>query len=734
MSSTSTYALNQRINGLEAQVNTIIDDLQPYPIGDIARLNIAQDWTAIQTFNVLPESAIVPTTANQLVNKTYADSLVPSPINAVLIAGNQTLTTGVKTFTNLPESIAVPTTNAQLVNKLYVDGLTPATPTITQVLTAGNNGLDVSQIFSATASTITTNIDNAEVQIIDSVSGVNSLLEYDKLTIDDGGGDIHIVDSGGDVITGANASGGTITNTITKSSLNIADIAPAPAWSYQSTLDIVQPFGSQLHFTGVYNPGGYTLDTTYGSNSITQSFPVVPPTFSDYTITTQGDLLIVSPNVDITASTLTFNGNPVLTSTPSWSDTLTISSNANQSISLNGFNIGGVNDIVLNTINGNPYPIATPSWNDTLNVNPNATQSINLSGNNIDGVNNIVLNTINGLPPGSSPNLQQVLNVGNNAGGQQITNLNALFVGSTTLYDNALTFGSAGDISNLATINGIAYPPPTSYLDLNQVLATGNNAGGQNITYVGDIALSTINSAPYPPTYATPDLNSVLSAGNNANSQNITSVNDITLYSINGTPYPPYPFAPYGLYETLNYNNNAYGLNMTGINNINLSTINNSSYPPTTSQNLQQVLAVGNDAGGQSIASCPSIQGTSGLNLEAQGGDVNITAQSGGVYVYSNNGNSIQLTSAYNATINATNSNFTATANSVDILSVQNLNVISSGSTVVINSATGTSITSGGDINVNASTGLYIFANMPTSSAGLPAGAIYSAGGVLMIV
>ena len=127
----------------------------------------------------------MPTTGNQMVNKTYADSLVPTPLNAVLIDGNQTLGTGIKTFTNLPESIAVPVSNAQLVNKLYVDGLTPATPTITQVLTAGNNGLDVSQIFSATASTTTTNIDDAEVQLINSSGGLYSLLEYDKLTIDD---------------------------------------------------------------------------------------------------------------------------------------------------------------------------------------------------------------------------------------------------------------------------------------------------------------------------------------------------------------------------------------------------------------------------------------------------------------------------------------------------------------------------------------------------------------------
>ena len=206
---------------------------------------------------------------------------------------------------------------------------------------------------------------------------------------------------------------------------------------------------------------------------------------------------------------------------------------------------------------------AIPSWNDTLTISATANQNINLNSYDINSVNNINLVTINGLAPSGSPNINQVLAVGQNANNQPITDLNGIAItGGTSLYYNALSFvGSAGAITDLATINGVAYPP----------------IGSQ-------------------------DLNSVLSTGNNAFTQSITGVNDISLYSINGTPYPPYPFAPYGLTDTLNYSNNASGLSMTNINNIDLSTINGAPYPPSiSSQDLQTTLGYGNSAGSYNI-------------------------------------------------------------------------------------------------------------------------------------
>ena len=198
---------------------------------------------------------------------------------------------------------------------------------------------------------------------------------------------------------------------------------------------------------------------------------------------------------------------------------------------------------------------------------------------------------------GGGQNINQVLQQGQDANNQPITNLNGIAIaGGTSLYNNSLSFvGGLGAITDLATINGVAYPQPSS-ANITDILTNGNNAGGLNITNLNNVDLTTINNAPYPPSYSTPDLNSVLGAGNSANSQNITSVNNLDVYSINGTPYPPYPFAPYGLYETLSYNNNAGGLSMTNINNIDLSTINGSAYPPTPSLSLSQVLAVGYSA------------------------------------------------------------------------------------------------------------------------------------------
>ena len=70
--------------------------------------------TGVKTFTNLPESSAVPTTGDQLVNKTFTDA------NYVDLVNNETIG-GIKTFTSLPESSAVPTTGDQLVNKTFTD-------------------------------------------------------------------------------------------------------------------------------------------------------------------------------------------------------------------------------------------------------------------------------------------------------------------------------------------------------------------------------------------------------------------------------------------------------------------------------------------------------------------------------------------------------------------------------------------------------------------------------------
>jgi len=67
--------------------------------------------------------------------------------------------------------------------------------------------------------------------------------------------------------------------------------------------------------------------------------------------------------------------------------------------------------------------------------------------------------------------------------------------------------------------------PTTS--TLSQVLANGNDAGGQSITNVNNINLSTINGNPYPPS-SSANLSTVLAAGNTANNSVILTDGTIT--------------------------------------------------------------------------------------------------------------------------------------------------------------------------------------------------------------
>ena len=84
-------------------------------------LSSAQTITGVKTFSALPESSVVPTTDNQLVNKKYVDDhAVPTPADMMTTDTAQTVS-AVKTFTSLPESSVAPTTANQLVNKTYAD-------------------------------------------------------------------------------------------------------------------------------------------------------------------------------------------------------------------------------------------------------------------------------------------------------------------------------------------------------------------------------------------------------------------------------------------------------------------------------------------------------------------------------------------------------------------------------------------------------------------------------------
>jgi hypothetical protein len=109
----SYYTLNQKYNTLLSLLTS--GTIPPYPpAADVMTTNTAQSVTAKKTFSVLPESSVVPTTNDQLVNKAYVDGLVgPTPdLQDVLDAGNSA--TGANAKISLTDSGAGGLANPQL--------------------------------------------------------------------------------------------------------------------------------------------------------------------------------------------------------------------------------------------------------------------------------------------------------------------------------------------------------------------------------------------------------------------------------------------------------------------------------------------------------------------------------------------------------------------------------------------------------------------------------------------
>ena len=73
----------------------------------------------------LPTSSLVPSSANQLTNKTYVDTQIATKTTLAIVQSNSSTFTGTNTFnTSLPTSTLVPSTGNQLTNKTYVDTVT----------------------------------------------------------------------------------------------------------------------------------------------------------------------------------------------------------------------------------------------------------------------------------------------------------------------------------------------------------------------------------------------------------------------------------------------------------------------------------------------------------------------------------------------------------------------------------------------------------------------------------
>lgn len=122
----SYFALNSKYNTLLALFNSIIIPSPPLPpTADIMTTNTAQTVTAIKTFSVLPQSSVVPTLGDQLVNKTYADATAnDTTLQQVLTAGSTAQAPLTITLNDTPNNVFTILSSSNL-EVDFDDGITP---------------------------------------------------------------------------------------------------------------------------------------------------------------------------------------------------------------------------------------------------------------------------------------------------------------------------------------------------------------------------------------------------------------------------------------------------------------------------------------------------------------------------------------------------------------------------------------------------------------------------------
>jgi hypothetical protein len=416
---------------------------------------------------------------------------VADTLSAVLVAGNSAGSTDINM--NNKDILAVDNINLTTINNLPYP---PAgSQNITQVLTVGNNALDVSQTFSATGSPTTTNIDDAEVEIIDGVSGINAKLEYDRLSL-----------TGNYVPYNTN---NIVSNTgmVVSATDNLNNIQYNTASNYTDLVIQRQPQATfQTETTGTNFIDGVFYQTNNTFTSPTDNTKLSMKSSSTAgTITCFNVATSTSAPLDIQASALTLNGSPFPVSTPNIFDVLTAGNNASL------LSITGLNNVDLLSINSTPYPPFTPSWNDTLTVSNTASQDINMNFYNINSVNNINLNTINGLSPTVIG-----LNWGDFTGSNAYANL-------PSQYYEVLSYPSFTRqyYDRFETENQIAFQ--NSQLSYN-TLTFQDNPSGTSTTY-GSNNISSTNGTAF-----------TITAGTGA-SQVLNL--DCSQLVINGSAYPP---------------------------------------------------------------------------------------------------------------------------------------------------------------------------------------------------
>jgi hypothetical protein len=204
----SYYALNAKYNNLLALIIANTPSPPLPPTADIVTTNTAQTISAVKTFSALPQSSVVPTLGDQLVNKTYADGLASTPtLSAVMTAGNSASTT-----LNM-------NTNA-------ISNITTATATTFVGALTGN-------ATSATSATTTTNI----------AGGLGGSIPYQSA-----------------VNTTALLANGTAGQVLQSNGTTLA-----PSWASVplALINIIYPIGSIIQSSVSTNPSSYITGTTW---------------------------------------------------------------------------------------------------------------------------------------------------------------------------------------------------------------------------------------------------------------------------------------------------------------------------------------------------------------------------------------------------------------------------------------------------------------------------------------
>jgi len=188
----SYFALNQKFNAILSLLAS--GNLPPYPpAADVMTTNTAQTVTAVKTFSILPESSVVPTTNDQLVNKAYVDGLTPPTptLQDVLDAGSiaiddsitlqsSTITGGALTLS--PTSIDLAETsgtlllrNEQTVSNIGVKTTNGITNDYTQTKMNSTTGLSV-EYFNGTLGSIQTStvVDTDSITMANALGGAYS--------------------------------------------------------------------------------------------------------------------------------------------------------------------------------------------------------------------------------------------------------------------------------------------------------------------------------------------------------------------------------------------------------------------------------------------------------------------------------------------------------------------------------------------------------------------------------